>query len=103
MSFFHHQAALFFEKLILFLEKKQLLDYEETPESLTLYLSPHKTYLFNLQAVLEQVWLSSPFSGGRHFTHKKEEWIDTRTGEEIFSVLLREIESYLSRTEPLYP
>ena len=104
------------------LETIEALDCEETPQSLTILLpSPHHdgsnspdwskrpTYLFNQHAGLEQLWMSSPISGGRHFICHPEEqnadthnlhrvmffnWVDTRNGEIIEHVLNQELQRY---------
>jgi frataxin-like iron-binding protein CyaY len=41
--------------------------------SLTLLLPDRKIYLFNVHAGMQQLWMSSPISGGRHFASSPEE------------------------------
>jgi len=48
-------------------------------------------HLFNIHQGMEQVWMSSPFSGGRHFFYQASSWIDTRSGEELGQVFKTEL------------
>jgi frataxin-like iron-binding protein CyaY len=73
------------------------IDCEESTQSLTVVLPDQRVYLFNMHTGLQQLWLSSPFSGGRHFTYCKGKtggngfgpwnWHDTRNNEIIERVL----------------
>jgi frataxin-like iron-binding protein CyaY len=104
-------------------EKFPSIDSEETDQSLTLLLPDRKIYLFNMHAGMQQLWMSSPISGGRHFASSPEEvlvgaitdalpiinsplnslksddmlgnfyWRDTRNGQIIEDVLNQEFEA----------
>ena len=73
-------------------------DYEDDRDSLTIHFGHGYTYLFNIHKGLEQLWVSSPISGGRHFVwcqslHEKKDpypWIDTRNQEYLMHVLDKE-------------
>ena len=67
------------------------LDYDEAEHALTIHLPDQRVYLFNIHQGMEQLWLSSPFSGGRHFYYHNSCWLDTRTGDARLSVLKQEI------------
>ena len=88
---FTDQAQLFLDRLARRIELVPSLDYEDTHESLMLYLPDKRIYLFNIHNGTEQLWLSSPFSGGRHFFYRDPDWIDTRTGDELTKLLKQEL------------
>ena len=44
------------------------LDWEESPESLTIIMPDGRKYLFNQHTGMQQLWMASPISGGRHFS-----------------------------------
>jgi len=51
---------------------------------------PNKSQLIvNLQPPLHEIWLAAR-SGGYHYRHDGNAWVDTKTGEELFSNLSRE-------------
>jgi len=94
------------------LENIHALDCEETAQSLSIILPNHKTYLFNQHSGLQQLWMSSPISGGRHFVSRIEDpknldenacaqtkpmffnWVDTRSHKIIESYLNEEFQKY---------
>lgn len=73
-------------------------DYEDDRDSLTIHFTNGYTYLFNIHKGLQQLWVASPFSGGRHFVwcqslHAKacpHPWVDTRNQEYLLHVLDKE-------------
>ena len=87
---FFQQATSFLEKIMGELDKIQILDYDDSPESLTVVLPDQRVYLFNIHQPLSQLWVSSPFSGGRHFSYLAPHWTDTRNGEQLSAVLKKE-------------
>lgn len=42
--------------------------------------------IVNLQAPMRQLWIAAK-AGGFHFEQRGSQWADTRSGEELFSVL----------------
>ena len=51
---------------------------------------PNKSQLIvNLQPPLHEIWLAAR-SGGYHYRHDGNVWVDTKTGEELFANLSRE-------------
>ena len=95
------------------LETLDTLDCEETAQSFSIILPNHKIYLFNQHTGLQQLWMSSPISGGRHFvcrTHGSSvdpedtactqkdgmffNWVDTRNHKIIESYLNEEFKKY---------
>ena len=50
------------------LERFAEMDWEETDESLTIIMPDGRKYLFNLHTGMQQLWMASPISGGRHFS-----------------------------------
>lgn len=77
------------------------VDYEEDEASLTVGLKDGRTYLFNIHKGLQQLWMASPISGGRHFqwcsVHHDAghlyPWVDTRNQEMIVDVFKAEMRS----------
>ena len=45
--------------------------------------------IVNLQKPLQEIWLAAK-SGGYHYRHDGNGWVDTKTGEELFGNLSRE-------------
>jgi frataxin-like iron-binding protein CyaY len=43
------------------------IDWEETEESMTILMPDGRKYLFNRHTGMQQLWMASPISGGRHF------------------------------------
>ena len=44
------------------------IDWEETQESMTILMPDGRKYLFNRHTGMQQLWMASPISGGRHFS-----------------------------------
>eukprot|EP00298_Acanthocystis_sp_HF-20_P029289 c8173_g1_i1.p1 GENE.c8173_g1_i1~~c8173_g1_i1.p1 ORF type:complete len:168 (-),score=40.43 c8173_g1_i1:38-541(-) len=62
---------------------------------LTFTLS-NKTYVINQHTASKQIWLSSPFSGPKHFSYdiKSNEWVDTKGGLNLHELLGKELSEY---------
>ncbi|GAA4329246.1 iron donor protein CyaY [Variovorax defluvii] len=45
--------------------------------------------IVNLQKPLHEIWLAAR-SGGYHYRHDGQAWVDTKSGEELFGQLSRE-------------
>lgn len=54
-------------------------------------------YIIHSHQTLEQVWVSSPISGGLHFSFDpiRHGWYDTRTDQELIAMLAKELKPYL--------
>ena len=48
-------------------------------------------YLFKVHGLTEEIWLSSPVSGGHRFAQNGDQWINIRTEEELDSFLQEEL------------
>lgn len=88
---FQTKAQDFFDQLTQCLQRLAHVDYDETPESFLMTLPDGRIYLFNAYKPLEQLWMSSPISGGRHFIYKEGQWVDTRNTESIWEILTKEL------------
>jgi CyaY protein len=44
--------------------------------------------IVNSQAPMQEIWVAAK-SGGFHFKRAADKWVDTRTGEELFTALSR--------------
>ena len=54
-------------------------------------------YIIHSHQTLEQIWVSSPISGGLHFTFDaaQNKWYDTRNHQELITLLAQELTPYL--------
>jgi|GEM_PF-3798786 len=50
------------------IERFPEIDWEETAESMTILMPDGRKYLFNRHTGMQQLWMASPISGGRHFS-----------------------------------
>lgn len=64
---------------------------EESEDHVEFNLPTGRTYLWHIHYAMEQIWLSSPQSGGRHFCATPLGWKDTRNGEDLREVVQKEI------------
>ena len=81
------------------------LDCEEGQDFLSIDLGDGRVYLFNIHKGMQQLWMSSPFSGGRHFewhqpSHAPDclyPWIDTRTKELLIESFKKEMRMIIAK------
>lgn len=67
------------------------VDFERKGESvLALEFANGTQIIVNLQAPMQQIWIAAK-AGGFHFAPKGNLWVDTRSGEELFSELSRQV------------
>ena len=57
---------------------------------LTLILPGNKTIVVSKHSPSKQIWLSSPLSGGTHFSHDENGWV-LADGRELVSLLKHEL------------
>ena len=57
-------------------------------------------YLIHRHDALQQIWLSSPLSGGWHFSFdgQRNGWYDTRRDQPLFSMLFLELKPYIPKS-----
>ncbi len=79
------------QALSLMFEALPQADCDELPGVLTIELPDKRIYLFNSHASQRQLWMSSPFSGGRHFLYEDDQWMDTRNQAFLYEILIQEI------------
>jgi frataxin len=95
---FAENAALLLDQLEgFFLDlEKQGIDLDEHEGSLSIRLSSGKTYLISIHHTLQQVWVSSPHSGGWHFFYDScdRKWKDTRLSQDLHQMILEELTVY---------
>ena len=82
-------------QIIQFLEKNTELDWEETENSLSIQFPDQSVFLLNLYAPMEQIWISYPTLGGRHFIWHDDRWIDTKNGRELMQTFHTILSQYL--------
>jgi frataxin len=88
-----------FQQLLEVLEKQldENNDIEITEGKLQITLSSGHIWLLNRHAPTQEIWLSSPFSGGYHFRFSSDlkKWISTKSsGNELFSFLQDELSAF---------
>jgi len=66
------------------------LDAEYQNGVITLTLPSGKQYIISKHTASRQIWLSSPVSGGLHFSYKEGEW-QLPDGRTLSSVLSQEL------------
>lgn len=49
-------------------------------------------FIINRNIPRQELWLSSPFSGGAHFSYSGQEWLNTRTQEPFEPLLFKELD-----------
>ncbi len=68
------------------------IDYEESGNVMTLEFDDRSQIIINRQEAMHEVWLASK-SGGFHFQlNDKNEWICTKTGIELITMVKQECE-----------
>jgi CyaY protein len=65
------------------------IDNQRVGGMITLSLPNGSQLIVNLQKPLQEIWLAAR-SGGYHYRHDGQAWVDTKTGEEFFANLSRE-------------
>lgn len=65
------------------------LDNQRVGGMITISFANGSQLIVNLQKPLQEIWLAAR-SGGYHYRHDGNAWVDTKTGEEFFSNLTRE-------------
>lgn len=92
---YHHFADEFMEGLLdqleLLGEEYPQIDVEYSQGVMTLEIEPLGTYVINKQPPNKQIWISSPESGPDRFDKIGGEWISLRTGENLATLLGREV------------
>lgn len=64
------------------------IDFERISEGIIEVELPASKIIINKQAVMQEIWLAAK-SGGFHYRHVDGQWLDTRSGEELFAALVR--------------
>jgi CyaY protein len=65
------------------------LDNQRVGGMITISFQNGSQLIVNLQKPLQEIWLAAR-SGGYHYRHDGQAWVDTKTGEEFFDNLARE-------------
>lgn len=65
------------------------IDNQRVGGMITLTFANRSQIVVNLQPPLHEIWLAAR-TGGYHYRHDGQRWLDTKTGEELFENLSRE-------------
>ena len=65
------------------------IDNQRVGGMITIIFPNRSQLIVNLQKPLQEIWLAAK-SGGYHYRHDGQAWVDTKTGEEFFANLSRE-------------
>lgn len=66
------------------------IDNQRVGGMITLTFVNRSQVVVNLQPPLHEIWLAAR-TGGYHYRHDGQQWRDTKSGEELFAVLSREV------------
>ncbi len=66
------------------------IDNQRVGGMITLTFANRSQVVVNLQPPLQEIWLAAR-TGGYHFRHDGRQWVDTKTGEELFGRLSQEV------------
>jgi len=66
------------------------IDNQRVGGMITMTFRNGSQLIVNLQKPLQEIWLAAR-SGGYHYRHDGKAWVDTKTGEEFFGNLSREV------------
>ena len=94
-SQFHRLANAYLTSIADRLEDKDItgaLDIELQDGVLTIITQEHKTFVVSRHTASRQVWLSSPISGGLHFSHNGTTWV-LADGRTLSDILSKELEA----------
>lgn len=69
------------------------IDYETNGNVLTLEFEDRSQIIINRQEPMKEIWLASK-SGGFHFQWKEQQWICSKTGMELFTMVKQECEKH---------
>ena len=68
------------------------IDNQRVGGMITISFQNGSQLIVNLQKPLQEIWLAAR-SGGYHYRHDGQAWVDTKSGEEFFGNLSREATS----------
>ncbi len=69
-----------------------VVESELTEGVLKIQTENKQEFIINRNIPRQELWLSSPFSGGAHFSYSNEEWLNTRTQESFEPLLFKELD-----------
>ena len=78
------------------------LDNQRVGGMITISFGNGSQLIVNLQKPLQEIWLAAR-SGGYHYRHDGQAWVDTKTREEFFDNLSREASLQAGRSLQFLP
>lgn len=94
-TLFLNRAYACFAVILQQLEAISCADYEDSQDAISIKTMQGRTYLLNIHKGMQQIWISSPLSGGNHFnyfpTPQEDLWINSRTGEKMGDLMESEL------------
>lgn len=86
-SQYHHLADAALERITQAIDNADLdLDYEQSGNVLELECADDSQIIINKQEAMSQIWVATKF-GGYHFSYEEGQWLDDRSGEELYGFL----------------
>ena len=70
----------------------QWVDCEINAGVLNIHTAKNGIFIINRNVPRRELWLSSPFSGGAHFSYVTGVWLNTRTKEPFEPLLFKELD-----------
>lgn len=74
-------------------ESEADIDFDVSGNVMTLEFEDRSQIIINRQEPMHEIWLASK-SGGYHFKYDGEQWICSKTGAELFSLVKTECEKH---------
>ncbi|HEY2628940.1 MAG TPA: iron donor protein CyaY [Usitatibacter sp.] len=91
-SDFHRAVDAVLARIESSLDGEDELDLDLESGILTITCPDESRVIINRQTPNREIWVAAR-SGGFHFTHRGDEWRDTRSGDELFASLTRIVEA----------
>ena len=79
------------------------IDWEETEESMTILMPDGRKYLFNRHTGMQQLWMASPISGGRHFSLMGQGGFSNANPQDPMQCLHRSLMAYTGHDASAHP
>lgn len=88
----------YLEKLLETIESNywEFVDCELTSDVLYINTENNGVFIINRNVPKQELWLSSPISGGAHFSYLNGEWVNTRTKDQFETLLFQELDQIKS-------
>ncbi len=79
-------------------DEEGVIDSDFHDGVINIVLPDGQEFVINKHSPTQQIWMSSPNSGARHFVYNEEEnlWIDTRSEDDLMTLLQEDFDELTS-------